>query len=195
MMQAPAWTAASPNAAVSCWMGITIDVAYRFFATPTRRFIVADTPGHEQYTRNMATGASTADAAILLIDARKGVLPQTKRHSRIVSMLGIRHVALAINKMDLVDWSKDVFEEIELAYRRFAQDLGFQTIRAIPVSALEGQNVVQLNQVEMRWYEGQTLLNWLETVPVAHGSPNPAGRRFSSVGTRYRDWRAYSQFR
>ncbi|HXT52953.1 MAG TPA: GTP-binding protein, partial [Candidatus Eisenbacteria bacterium] len=110
--------------------GITIDVAYRFFATPTRRFIVADTPGHEQYTRNMATGASTAQAAILLIDARKGVLPQTKRHSRIISMLGIRHVALAINKMDLLDWSKNVFEEIELAYRRFAQDLGFETITA-----------------------------------------------------------------
>jgi len=149
--------------------GITIDVAYRFFATPTRRFIVADTPGHEQYTRNMATGASTADAAILLIDARKGVLPQTKRHSRIVSILGIRHVALAINKMDLVAWSKDVFEEIELAYRGFAQHLGFETITAIPISALEGHNVVQLSQVEMPWYQGETLLNWLETVPVEHG--------------------------
>ncbi len=100
--------------------GITIDVAYRFFATPKRRFIVADTPGHEQYTRNMATGASTAQAAVLLIDARKGVLTQTKRHSRIVSMLGIRQVALAVNKMDLVDWSQPIFDEIELAYRRFA---------------------------------------------------------------------------
>ena len=121
---------------------ITIDVAYRFFATPQRRFIVADTPGHEQYTRNMATGASTAQAAVLLIDARKGVLTQTKRHSRIVSMLGIRHVALAVNKMDLVDWSQPIFDEIELAYRRFAQDLGFETITAIPLSALEGHNVV-----------------------------------------------------
>lgn len=152
--------------------GITIDVAYRFFATPTRRFIVADTPGHEQYTRNMATGASTAQAAILLIDARKGVLTQTKRHSRIVSMLGIRHVALAINKMDLVNWSKEVFDEIELAYRRFAQDLSFETITAIPVSALEGQNVVESSQVEMPWYEGKTLLNWLEIVPADQGEMN-----------------------
>src|ERR1044071_2436528 len=149
--------------------GITIDVAYRYFATPRRRFTVADTPGHEQYTRNMATGASTAQAAILLIDARKGVLPQTKRHSRIISMLGIRHVVLAINKMDLVNWSKDVFDDIEQAYRRFAQDLCFETITAIPISALEGQNVVELSQVEMRWYEGKTLLNWLESVPVEHG--------------------------
>ena len=152
--------------------GITIDVAYRFFATPTRRFIVADTPGHEQYTRNMATGASTAQAAILLIDARKGVLTQTKRHSRIVSMLGIRHVALAINKMDLVNWSQEVFDEIELAYRRFAQDLSFETIIAIPVSALEGQNVVEPSQVEMPWYGGKTLLNWLETVPADQGEMN-----------------------
>jgi bifunctional enzyme CysN/CysC len=152
--------------------GITIDVAYRFFAMPTRRFIVADTPGHEQYTRNMATGASTAQAAILLIDARKGVLTQTKRHSRIVSMLGIRHVALAINKMDLVNWSKDVFDEIELAYRRFAQDLCFETITAIPISALEGQNVVEYSQVEMPWYGGKTLLNWLETVPAEDGDIN-----------------------
>lgn len=152
--------------------GITIDVAYRFFATPTRRFIVADTPGHEQYTRNMATGASTAQAAILLIDARKGVLTQTKRHSRIVSMLGIRHVALAINKMDLVNWSKEVFDEIELAYRRFAQDLSFETITAIPVSALEGQNVVESSQVSMPWYDGKTLLNWLEIVPADQGEMN-----------------------
>jgi len=100
--------------------GITIDVAYRFFTTPKRRFIVADTPGHEQYTRNMATGASTAHAAVLLIDARKGVLTQTRRHSRIVALMGIRHVALAINKMDLVGWSQQVFDEIELTYRRFA---------------------------------------------------------------------------
>jgi bifunctional enzyme CysN/CysC len=144
--------------------GITIDVAYRFFATPTRRFIVADTPGHEQYTRNMATGASTAQAAVLLIDARKGVLVQTKRHSRIVSMFGIRHVALAVNKMDLVGWSQPVFDEIELAYRRFAQDLGFKTITAIPLSALEGHNVVDPGTSAMPWYEGSTLLQWLQTV-------------------------------
>jgi bifunctional enzyme CysN/CysC len=146
--------------------GITIDVAYRFFATPRRRFIVADTPGHEQYTRNMATGASTAQAAVLLIDARKGVLTQTKRHSRIVSMLGIRHVALAVNKMDLVDWSQPVFREIELAYRRFAQDLGFETITAIPLSALEGHNIVEADSAAMPWYEGPTLMQWLETIPT-----------------------------
>ena len=146
--------------------GITIDVAYRFFATPMRRFIVADTPGHEQYTRNMATGASTAQAAVLLIDARKGVLTQTKRHSRIVSMLGIRHVALTVNKMDLVGWSQSVFDEIELAYRRFAQDLGFETIAAIPLSALEGHNIVDPGHAAMPWYEGQSLLQWLETVPA-----------------------------
>ncbi|MEX0804156.1 MAG: sulfate adenylyltransferase subunit CysN [Candidatus Binatia bacterium] len=146
--------------------GITIDVAYRFFATLRRRLIVADTPGHEQYTRNMATGASSAQAAVLLIDARKGVLVQTKRHSRIVSMLGIRHVALAINKMDLVEWSQVVFEEIEAAYRRFAQDLGFEAITAIPLSALEGHNIVDPGNAAMPWYEGTTLLNWLETVPT-----------------------------
>jgi bifunctional enzyme CysN/CysC len=146
--------------------GITIDVAYRFFSTPKRRFIVADTPGHEQYTRNMATGASTARAAVLLIDARKGVLVQTKRHSRILSMLGIRHVALAINKMDLVGWSQLVFDEIELAYRRFAQDLGFESITAIPLSALEGHNVVEIDGTAMPWYQGPSFLEWLETVPT-----------------------------
>jgi len=145
--------------------GITIDVAYRFFATPKRRFIVADTPGHEQYTRNMATGASTGQAAVLLIDARKGVLVQTKRHSRIVSMLGIRHVALAVNKMDLVGWSQLVFDEIDLAYRRFAEDLGFESITAIPLSALEGHNVVDPENTAMPWYQGSSLLQWLETVP------------------------------
>jgi bifunctional enzyme CysN/CysC len=143
---------------------ITIDVAYRFFATPRRRFIVADTPGHEQYTRNMATGASTAQAAVLLIDARKGVLTQTKRHSRIISMLGLRHVALAVNKMDLVEWSQLTFDEIELAYRRFAQDLGFATVTAIPLSALEGHNVVESGQAAMPWYNGASLLQWLEDV-------------------------------
>src|SRR5688572_7292518 len=119
--------------------GITIDVAYRFFATSKRHFIVADTPGHEQYTRNMITGASTAQAAVLLIDARKGVLVQTKRHSRIISLLGIRHVALAINKMDLVSWSQSVCDDIALSYTGFAKNLGFHTITIIPVSALEGQ--------------------------------------------------------
>ena len=146
--------------------GITIDVAYRFFTTSKRRFIVADTPGHEQYTRNMATGASTAQAAVLLIDARKGLLTQTKRHSRIVSMLDIRHIALAVNKMDLVDWSQRVFDEITRAYRCCAQDLGFETITAIPLSALEGHNIVDLGHAAMPWYEGPSLLQWLETVPI-----------------------------
>jgi bifunctional enzyme CysN/CysC len=146
--------------------GITIDVAYRFFATPRRRFIVADTPGHEQYTRNMATGASTAEAAVLLIDARKGVLTQTKRHSRIVSMLGICHVALAVNKMDLVGWSQLVFDEIELAYRRFAEDLSFDTITAMPLSALEGHNIVEPGHADMPWYQGPALIQWLETIPT-----------------------------
>lgn len=148
--------------------GITIDVAYRFFATSKRRFIVADTPGHEQYTRNMITGASTAQAAVLLIDARKGLLVQTKRHSRIVSMLGIRQVALAVNKMDLVGWSQTVFDEIELTYRRFAEDLDFDMITAIPMSALEGHNVVDCGTALMSWYEGPSLLKWLETVPAEY---------------------------
>jgi bifunctional enzyme CysN/CysC len=144
--------------------GITIDVAYRFFRTPKRRFIVADSPGHEQYTRNMATAASTAQAAVLLIDSRKGVLTQTKRHSRIVSLFGIRHVALAVNKMDLVDWSELVFDEIEITYRRFSEELNFETITAIPLSAREGHNIVNAGSATMPWYQGPTLLQWLESI-------------------------------
>lgn len=147
--------------------GITIDVAYRFFTTDKRRFIVADTPGHEQYTRNMATGASTADVAIILIDARKGVLVQTRRHSRIVRMMGIRSVALAINKMDLVDWSEDVFRKIESEYRSFAADLGIESVTAMPVSALNGENIVQRGAQVAPWYKGQTLLEWLETTQTS----------------------------
>jgi bifunctional enzyme CysN/CysC len=143
--------------------GITIDVAYRFFATDRRRFIVADTPGHEQYTRNMATGASTAQLAILLIDARKGVLTQTRRHSRIVGMMGIRHVVLAINKMDLVGFDHAVFAKIEAVYREFVQGQDFATIQAIPLSALEGDNVMQPGS-QMPWYAGPTLLQYLDTV-------------------------------
>ncbi len=173
--------------------GITIDVAYRFFATPKRRFIVADTPGHEQYTRNMATGASTAQAAVLLIDARKGVLTQTKRHSRIVSMLGIRQVALAVNKMDLVDWSQPIFDEIELAYRCFAQDLGFDTITAIPVSALEGHTIVDPGYAAMPWYEGSTLLDWLETVPsIQHEASVPFAMPVQWVNRPNLDFRGFS---
>ena len=173
--------------------GITIDVAYRFFATPRRRFIVADTPGHEQYTRNMATGASTAHAAVLLIDARKGMLVQTKRHSRIISMLGIRHVALAINKMDLVSWSQSVCEEIELSYRRFAQDLGFETITVIPLSALEGHNIVEAGHVAMSWYEGPSLLQWLETIdPEDSDKVKPFAMPVQWVNRPNLDFRGFS---
>ncbi|WP_262269333.1 sulfate adenylyltransferase subunit CysN [Microvirga yunnanensis] len=145
--------------------GITIDVAYRFFSTDQRSFIVADTPGHEQYTRNMATGASTADVAILLIDARKGITRQTRRHALLVSMLGIRHVALAINKMDLVAWSRERFEQIGAEFRAFAVNLGFDRVDAIPVSALNGDNVVEPSS-QADWYEGPTLLAYLETIQV-----------------------------
>jgi bifunctional enzyme CysN/CysC len=145
--------------------GITIDVAYRFFSTDRRTFIVADTPGHEQYTRNMATGASTADVAVILIDARKGVLTQTRRHSYIVSLLGIRRVVLAINKMDLVDYSRDVFDRIESDYREFATRLRIEEITCIPLSATEGANVMT-RSAATPWYSGPTLLDYLETVPV-----------------------------
>ena len=146
--------------------GITIDVAYRFFSTDRRKFIVADTPGHEQYTRNMATGASTADLAIVMIDARKGVLTQTRRHSFIVSLLGIRNVVLCINKMDLVGYDEDVFDEIEANYRDFASDFGFEHIQAIPVSALAGDNVV-LSSEKTPWYDGPPLMEYLDTVEIA----------------------------
>lgn len=145
--------------------GITIDVAYRFFATPKRKFIVADTPGHEQYTRNMATGASTADLAIVLIDARKGVLTQTRRHSFIASLLGIRHIVVAINKIDLMDYSQEVYDRILADYLAFAKDFGFDTITAIPISARYGENVTSRSQ-KMPWYKGPALLEHLETVPV-----------------------------
>lgn len=145
--------------------GITIDVAYRFFATPKRKFIVADTPGHEQYTRNMATGASTADLAVVLVDARQGMLRQTRRHSIIASMLGIRHIALAVNKIDLVGFDREAFERIEQDYRTFAKDLGFRSIVAIPMSARYGDNVSRRSGA-MDWYVGPTLVEHLETVVV-----------------------------
>ncbi|THD51242.1 sulfate adenylyltransferase subunit CysN [Phenylobacterium sp.] len=145
--------------------GITIDVAYRFFSTDRRKFIVADTPGHEQYTRNMVTGASTADAAVILIDARKGVLTQTRRHSYLVSLLGIRHVVLAINKMDLVDWSQDRFDEIVADYRAFAEQIGIKSFTAIPMSALRGDNITEAS-AQSPWYLGPPLLRWLEDAPV-----------------------------
>lgn len=141
--------------------GITIDVAYRFFATPQRKFIVADTPGHEQYTRNMATGASTADLAVVMIDSRKGVLTQTKRHSLIVSLLGVKQVVVAVNKMDLVGYDYQQFLEIERSYRQFAENLGFEQIDVIPVSALRGDNITAPSS-GMPWYHGKTLLRTLE---------------------------------
>ncbi|WP_048646079.1 sulfate adenylyltransferase subunit CysN [Nitratireductor soli] len=145
--------------------GITIDVAYRFFATPKRKFIVADTPGHEQYTRNMATGASTADLAIVLVDARQGILPQTRRHSMIASLLGIRHIVLAVNKIDLVDFDRQVFERIAEEYRAFAEDLGFDTIQPIPISARHGDNIIVPSK-NTAWYGGPSLIAHLETVDV-----------------------------
>ena len=146
--------------------GITIDVAYRFFATPRRAFIVADTPGHEQYTRNMATGASTSDVAVLVIDARKGVLTQTRRHSYICSLLGIRHVVLAINKIDLVEFSAERFHHLVGDYMEFAATLGFTSITPIPLSARFGHNVTTASE-QMPWYEGPTLLDRLETIEVS----------------------------
>ena len=146
--------------------GITIDVAYRFFSTDKRKFIVADTPGHIQYTRNMATGASTADLAILLIDARRGVLEQTRRHAFIASSLGIRKLVLAINKMDLQNYEQSVFEDIENEFIEFAEELatGIE-IQAIPLSAIEGTNIATRSD-KTPWYDGPALLEYLETVPV-----------------------------
>ncbi|MCA0417702.1 MAG: sulfate adenylyltransferase [Proteobacteria bacterium] len=154
--------------------GITIDVAYRYFATQTRSFIVADTPGHEQYTRNMATGASTADLAIILVDARKGLLPQTRRHSFIVSLVGVRHVVVAINKMDLVGYDAAVFERIANDYRAAVQNLGFASIRFVPVSARDGENVMRPSAL-MPWYDGPALLPYLESVGIARPTPADEG--------------------
>ena len=152
--------------------GITIDVAYRFFATDHRKFIVADTPGHEQYTRNMATGASTAEVAVILVDAENGVLTQTRRHSFICSLLGISHVALAVNKMDLVDFDREVYERIVRDYEQFAEQLDFDQITAIPVSALKGDNVVARSP-KTPWYSGPTLIGYLETVHAHRSLANP----------------------
>lgn len=148
--------------------GITIDVAYRFFGTDKRKFIVADCPGHEQYTRNMATGASTADMAVVLVDARKGLLTQTRRHSYIVSLLGIRHVLLAVNKMDLVDYDQGVFDRIAGGYQELAGQLGIPNVTCIPLSALKGDNMLA-HSAATPWYDGPTLLDYLETVQVERG--------------------------
>ena len=145
--------------------GITIDVAYRYFSTERRKFIVADTPGHEQYTRNMVTGASTADAAVLMVDARKGILTQTRRHSFLMSLIGIRHIVVAINKMDLMDYAEPVFERIREDYLGFARKLGLEDITFIPMSALKGDNITRHSD-NMPWYHGTTLMEYLETVEL-----------------------------
>jgi len=145
--------------------GITIDVAYRYFSTPNRKFIIADTPGHIQYTRNMVTGASTADLAVLLIDARKSVLEQTKRHSFIATLLDIPHILVAVNKMDLVDYSRDVFENIKENYLEFASKLQIHDIQVMPISALKGDMVVERGK-NMDWYQGRTFLNFLEEINI-----------------------------
>ncbi|MBW7892326.1 MAG: 50S ribosome-binding GTPase, partial [Chitinophagaceae bacterium] len=145
--------------------GITIDVAYRYFTTPVRKFIIADAPGHVQYTRNMVTGASNADMMVILVDARHGVTEQTRRHSLIASLLRLPHIFVAINKMDLVDYSQDVYNNIVIAYAELAKELGVTDIKYIPISALHGDNIVALSKT-MPWYEGESLLTMLETVEV-----------------------------
>ena len=145
--------------------GITIDVAYRYFATPKRKFIIADTPGHIEYTRNMVTGASTADAAIILVDARNGIIEQTKRHSYIASLLNIEHIIVAINKMDLVDFSQQVYDDIRNEYNQIAEKLGLKNVYFIPISALKGDNVVNAS-VYTPWYDGKPILGLLESIPL-----------------------------
>lgn len=147
--------------------GITIDVAYRFFATEKRKFIVADTPGHEQYTRNMVTGASTADAAVILIDARKGVLVQTRRHSYLAHLLGIKNLVLAVNKMDLVDYNQDIFDNIVKEYGEFAAEIGIESFTAIPISGFKGDNITDAPSTNMPWYEGRALISHLENIEIA----------------------------
>ena len=147
--------------------GITIDVAYRYFSTNKRKFIIADTPGHEQYTRNMITGGSTANLAIILVDARTGVITQTRRHTYLCSLLGIKHVALAVNKMDLVDFDQKVFDKIVEDYREFVAPLGIPDIHCFPLSALEGDNVVERSE-RTPWYDGPALLDFLETVHIGN---------------------------
>ena len=172
--------------------GITIDVAYRFFSTDRRKFIVADTPGHEQYTRNMATGASTAELAIILVDARHGLVTQTLRHSHIVSLMRTPHILVAVNKMDLVDYSRSVFDTIEMEYRRFAEGLGsFRSIRAIPISALSGANVTSPSSA-MPWYDGPTLLAHLEQVETTIPSAQPLRFPVQHVARPNSDFRGYA---
>ncbi len=172
--------------------GITIDVAYRYFSTDRRRFIVADTPGHEQYTRNMATGASTADLAVVLVDARKGILAQTRRHAFIASLLGIPHVVLAVNKMDLVDWDRRVFESVAAGFREHAALLSFDRVDAVPVSAITGANVFAAGET-MPWYAGPTLTAILEAAePVRRAAGGPFRMPVQRVSRPDQDFRGYS---
>jgi sulfate adenylyltransferase subunit 1 len=176
--------------------GITIDVAYRYFATPTRKFIIADTPGHVEYTRNMVTGASTADAAIILVDARNGIIEQTKRHSYIASLLQLPNVILAVNKMDLVDFSEEIFNRIREEYRQVAQKLGLKKVHYLPISARDGDNVVE-RSAKTPWYGGETLLRLLEALPLREesaGSPArfPVQYVIRPQRDRFHDYRAYA---
>ncbi|OKL39882.1 sulfate adenylyltransferase subunit CysN [Pontibacter flavimaris] len=176
--------------------GITIDVAYRYFATPKRKFIIADTPGHIQYTRNMVTGASTANLALILIDARKGVVEQTSRHSFIASLLQIPHVIVCVNKMDLVDYSEEQFDKVVEQYKEFAAKLNVKDIRFVPISALHGDNVVNRSE-NMPWYQGETLLHTLETIHI--GNDNnlidcrfPVQTVIRPHNNEYHDYRGYA---
>lgn len=180
--------------------GITIDVAYRYFATPLRKFIVADAPGHEQYTRNMVTGASTAQVVIILIDASRAadgrLLPQTKRHSALAQLLGLQHVIVAVNKMDLVGWDGQVFERIGKAYAELAETLGIHSFHMVPISALKGDNVVDASE-NTPWYDGPPLLSLLETLPVAVAGANASPRFFVQWvirhgGSQREDFRGYA---
>jgi sulfate adenylyltransferase subunit 1 len=176
--------------------GITIDVAYRYFATPKRKFIIADTPGHVQYTRNMVTGASTADLSIILVDARHGVLEQTVRHSYISSLLGIPNIVVAINKMDLVDFSEDVYNKIKADYNKMSETLNIRNVVFIPISAKDGDNVVNKSE-RMPWYTGLPLLEYLETVPIVHkvGSKEfrfPVQYVIRPISDKYHDFRGYA---
>ena len=171
--------------------GITIDVAYRFFSSSKRKFIVADTPGHEQYTRNMATGASTAELAILLVDARNGILTQTKRHSFIVSLLGIKNIILAINKMDLVNYDKNIYEKISSEYKLFSKKLNFENIQSIPISALKGDNIHKKSKY-MKWYNDKTLFDYLETTKTKIQSSNSFVLPVQSVNRPNLNFRGYS---
>ena len=171
--------------------GITIDVAYRFFSSSKRKFIVADTPGHEQYTRNMATGASTAELAILLVDARNGILTQTKRHSFIVSLLGIKNIILAINKMDLVNYDKNIYEKVSSEYKLFSKKLNFKNIQSIPISALKGDNIHKKSKY-MKWYNDKTLFDYLETTKTKIQSSDRFVLPVQSVNRPNLNFRGYS---